>query len=151
MGTFSPLSEPSHPFYPLEATVVGYLANERSVVQLLAIFAISCVVVLGATLVLLRNRSNSICGADEAITLWFILCNEPYARLRCTIMWLMCSRRRNYTFLFRRSDLLGLATELSEAHDQSQATSRTITPQCLANKTFSGSCGRNIPTRTLDI
>lgn len=63
----------SHPFYPLEANVVGYLANELSVPALLASFALGCAIILGGTLVLLRQNKPLLRATDKAIVLWFML------------------------------------------------------------------------------
>lgn len=63
----------SHPFYPLEANIVGYLANELSVAALLASFALGCALILGGTLVLLRLNKPLLRATDKAIVLWFML------------------------------------------------------------------------------
>lgn len=65
--------QPPHPFYPLEANIIGYLANEWSVATLLGTFAIGCVVVLGGTLALLRQRNARLPRTEKAIILWHIL------------------------------------------------------------------------------
>ena len=66
--------QPPHPFYPLEANIIGYLANDYSVIQLLAIFALTCVVVLGGSLLLVKRYGRRLAAKDEAIVLWFTLC-----------------------------------------------------------------------------
>ena len=63
----------SHPFYPLEANIVGYLANELSVSALLASFALGCALILGGTLALLRLNKPLLPATDKAIVLWFML------------------------------------------------------------------------------
>ena len=63
----------SHPFYPLEADIVGYLANGLSVSALLASFASGCALILGGTLVLLRLNKPLLRATDQAVVLWFML------------------------------------------------------------------------------
>ena len=63
-----------HPFFPPEANIVGYLANDYSIIQLLSAFATGCVVLLGGTLLLTRQRVIRLSGKDEAVLIWFVLC-----------------------------------------------------------------------------
>lgn len=76
-GVFRPVMasvvQNSHPFYPLEADIVGYLANESSVPVLLTSFALGCALVLGGTLVLLRLNKPLLGATEKAIILWFML------------------------------------------------------------------------------
>lgn len=65
--------ESQHPFYPVDAKIVGYLANDLSVTGLVGTFALGCFFILGTSLLLLRYRSVRLSGADEAIVLWFVL------------------------------------------------------------------------------
>ena len=62
-----------HPFYPLEAKIVGYLANQWSVTTLLGIFAGGWLVILGATLVLVRSHNPDLPSREKATILWFVL------------------------------------------------------------------------------
>ncbi len=62
-----------HPFYPVEANIVGYLANEWSVVTLLGIFASGWVVILGITLALVRRHNPALPSTEKASILWFVL------------------------------------------------------------------------------
>ena len=70
----SKMAQPPHPFYPLEANVVGYLANEWSVLTLLGIFFAGCAFILGLTLVLVRGHNPNLAGREKAAILWFVLC-----------------------------------------------------------------------------
>lgn len=63
-----------HPFYPIEANIVGYLVNEASVPHLLGTFAAGCIVILGMTLALVRGHNPSLSSGDKATILWFVLC-----------------------------------------------------------------------------
>jgi len=67
------MAQPPHPFYPLEANIVGYLANEISVLQLLGLFAAGCAVILGFTLVLVRAHNPMLPSSEKATILWFVL------------------------------------------------------------------------------
>jgi len=62
-----------HPFYPIEANIVGYLANKWSVPTLLGIFAGGWVVILGATLAMVRRHNPTLPGREKATILWFVL------------------------------------------------------------------------------
>ena len=65
--------QPPHPFYPLEANIIGYLANEWSVIALLGTFAAACIVVVWTTIVLLRQSSAQLPGKEKATISWFVL------------------------------------------------------------------------------
>ncbi|KAL8744763.1 MAG: hypothetical protein Q9190_003033 [Brigantiaea leucoxantha] len=59
--------------FPVEAEIVGYLANSASVPALLGIFAAGCVVILGSTYLVVRQRNPTLSSADKFATLWFVL------------------------------------------------------------------------------
>ncbi|GAD94330.1 EBP domain-containing protein [Paecilomyces variotii No. 5] len=63
----------SHPYYPPEAELAGYLANEYSVLRLLVYFAIGCASVLGTALVVATHVRPSMNRADRFAILWFVL------------------------------------------------------------------------------
>ncbi len=67
------LKHAPHPFYPLDAEVVGYLANEYSVPVLLGTFAIGCVIILGATSTLIGRNSPILSSGDRWAILWNVL------------------------------------------------------------------------------
>ncbi|MCJ1226885.1 hypothetical protein MMC12_003540 [Toensbergia leucococca] len=64
---------PPHPFYPVEIELVGYLANDWSVPQMLSIFAGGWAVILSATLALVKRHNPNLPGWDKAAILWFVL------------------------------------------------------------------------------
>ena len=71
---------PPHPFYPIEANIVGYLANELSVLSLLAVFGSGCVVILGLTLAWVMRQNPTLPSREKATIIWFVLCK--FAALR---------------------------------------------------------------------
>ena len=73
METFINATRPPHPFYPVEANIVGYLANEASVPQLLSTFGAGCMVVLGTTLALVRGHRPKLSTGEQAAILWNVL------------------------------------------------------------------------------
>lgn len=84
-----------HPFYPLEANIVGYLANQWSASTLLGIFAGGWVVILGITLALVRSHNPHLPSRDKAIILWFVLSMcisgyKPRALLESNLLILCC-------------------------------------------------------------
>ena len=62
-----------HPFYPIEANIVGYLANQWSVATLLGLFASGWVVILGTTMALLQRHNPYLPSMEKATILWFVL------------------------------------------------------------------------------
>lgn len=70
----SKILQPPHPFYPLEANVIGYLANQWSVLTLLGIFFAGCIVILGTTLAVVKSYNPNLAGREQAVVLWFVLC-----------------------------------------------------------------------------
>ncbi|KAJ9504190.1 hypothetical protein LTR99_005881 [Exophiala xenobiotica] len=75
----SPLAEPVHvlqpihPFYPVGVEVANFIANDKTVVQLLATFAVGCAAVLGATWLLAGRLAPRLKATDKAAVLWFCL------------------------------------------------------------------------------
>lgn len=76
-----------HPFYPIEAEIVGYLANEWSVPTLLGVFAAGWAVILGITLLLVKRHNPSLPSGEKAAILWFVLCK--LYQMVDSLMWLM--------------------------------------------------------------
>ncbi|KAI9761249.1 MAG: hypothetical protein M4579_001169 [Chaenotheca gracillima] len=73
------LALPVHPYYPMEAEIVGYLANTYSVPMLLSLFAAGCAAIFGVTLVLVRGvrsaaQKNPLSNSELATLMWFVLC-----------------------------------------------------------------------------
>ncbi|EAS32202.3 EBP domain-containing protein [Coccidioides immitis RS] len=67
------LTTPSHPYYPIEAQLVGYLANEWSVPVLVGGFAVSWGLILLVTLGIVSYVRPSLPKADKLAVLWFVL------------------------------------------------------------------------------
>ena len=76
LGNATRIPQPPHPFYPLEANVIGYLANQWSVLTLLGTFFAGCAVILGTTLALVKGQNPTLPGREQATVLWFILCKS---------------------------------------------------------------------------
>ncbi|KAI4748723.1 Emopamil-binding protein [Aureobasidium sp. EXF-12298] len=63
-----------HPYYPLDANIAGYVANESTVLSLLGSFVAGCVAILGFTYLIVK-RVNPRLPTTELITvMWFVLC-----------------------------------------------------------------------------
>lgn len=95
MGTFINATLPPHPFYPVEANIVGYLANEASVLQLLGTFAAGCAVVLGTTLALIKGHNPGLPASEKAATLWNVL--SRFANPLTREFHVLSTCRWNYT------------------------------------------------------
>lgn len=94
------LSYPPHPFYPIEAKVAGYLANQWSVPVLLVVFFGGFAVILGTTLAIVTRVHPGLPKSDKAIILWFVLSKS---HLRCD--WESSANSPNswkHPFLLRR-------------------------------------------------
>lgn len=63
-----------HPYYPLDANIVGYVANESTVLSLLGAFVAGCAAIFGLTHLAVK-RINPRLPTTELITImWFALC-----------------------------------------------------------------------------
>lgn len=63
-----------HPYYPSDANIVGYVANESTVLSLLGAFIAGCAAIFGLTHLAVK-RVNPRLPATEMITvMWFVLC-----------------------------------------------------------------------------
>jgi cholestenol delta-isomerase len=70
-------STPLHPYYPLEAEVVGYLANEWNTFELCALFAAGCSVIFTATYLVTKRLRPQVSMSDLITVMWFVLCTWP--------------------------------------------------------------------------
>ena len=96
------MAQPPHPFYPLEANNVGYLASEFSVLQLLGLFAAGCAFILGLTLVLVRAHNPRLPSSAKTTILGFVLVkfsNTVTNSIRMLIRGSLYSR--DYSPIFR--------------------------------------------------
>jgi cholestenol delta-isomerase len=66
-----------HPYYPLDANVVGYEPNQSSVLELLTSAGGACTVLLGVTFALASYVRPTLRLADRIAILWFVLCKTP--------------------------------------------------------------------------
>ncbi|PGH28220.1 hypothetical protein AJ80_00110 [Polytolypa hystricis UAMH7299] len=71
--TNSTLAGLPHPYYPIEAQLVGYLANDWSVPTLVGAFAAGWAGILGVTLMIVSSLRPNLRTADKLAVLWFIL------------------------------------------------------------------------------
>jgi cholestenol delta-isomerase len=63
-----------HPYYPLDANISGYVADESTVLSLLGSFVAGCVAIFGFTYLAVK-RVNPRLSTTELITvMWFVLC-----------------------------------------------------------------------------
>jgi cholestenol Delta-isomerase len=63
----------AHPFYPIEAEIVGYLANDWDVPTLLTYFAAIWITILGATWGTVKRLNADLSTGDQICILWFVL------------------------------------------------------------------------------
>lgn len=63
-----------HPYYPIEAEVIGYLANEYDVPTLLGIFATGCTAIFAITYLLVSRIRRDIPTSELLTVMWFVLC-----------------------------------------------------------------------------
>lgn len=67
------IPSPPHPFYPPELNLVGYVANEWSMLKLLTVFFGSCGIYLATVFVLARSFNPKLNGKDLSCVVWFVL------------------------------------------------------------------------------
>lgn len=62
-----------HPYYPVEAEIVGYLANTYTVPFLLATFAGICAVLFLVTGIVAKKINPRLSNVDVLTVMWFVL------------------------------------------------------------------------------
>ncbi|KAL4956804.1 Emopamil-binding protein [Aspergillus filifer] len=62
-----------HPYYPLDARIIDYAPNSKSVLSLLSTASLGSTVLLGTTLMLSTWARPSLKTADRIAVLWFVL------------------------------------------------------------------------------
>lgn len=70
-------SPPSHPYYPLDANVVGYEPNRTPVLELLVSAGGACTILLSVIFALASYVKPTLRMADRIAILWFVLCKTP--------------------------------------------------------------------------
>jgi cholestenol delta-isomerase len=63
-----------HPYYPVNAQVVGYLANKWNTLELVSMFAAGCAAIFSVTFVLVKRIRPTLSNGDLATIMWFVLC-----------------------------------------------------------------------------
>lgn len=71
-----------HPFYPVGVDIANFIANDKTVGQLLGVFAAGCAVILSATWFLTSKAAPQLKMKDKLIVLWFCLSKDNCAH--CT-------------------------------------------------------------------
>lgn len=67
------IPHPSHPYYPLDVEIPGYLANDYSVSELLAIFAAGCAGIFLVTYLVAKKIRPTLRSSDLLQIMWFVL------------------------------------------------------------------------------
>jgi hypothetical protein len=65
---------PLHPYYPIEATIVGYVANKWNTFELCSLFASGCAVIFAITYLVAKRVRPNVSASDLSVILWFMLC-----------------------------------------------------------------------------
>jgi len=68
-----------HPYYPIEAEIVGYLANERNTLELCSMFAAGCTVIFSLTFLTVKKLRPDVSTSDLITVMWFVLCMNKSA------------------------------------------------------------------------
>jgi cholestenol delta-isomerase len=63
-----------HPYYPIDAEVPGYSANESPLLEILGVVGTSVVMLLAVTLAAISKMRPTLNKADRLAILWFVLC-----------------------------------------------------------------------------
>jgi len=69
----SKISNPLHPYYPLEVEITGYLANEWPVLTLLSLFFGGCAVLFYATYLVVKKIQPGLRTSELFTIMWFVL------------------------------------------------------------------------------
>ncbi|KZZ94042.1 EBP domain-containing protein [Ascosphaera apis ARSEF 7405] len=91
---------PSHPYYPINIKLVGYIPNEYGVLELVSMFGAGCAVILAATLCVVQFTAPKIRGADKLAVLWFVLTASIH-------LWFEGYFAYNHTRMPAMTDLFG--------------------------------------------
>ncbi|KAF1952268.1 EBDP4, emopamil-binding protein [Byssothecium circinans] len=67
-------SLPLHPYYPIEAQIVGYVANKWNTFELCSLFATGCAVIFSITYMIVKKVRPNVSVSDLTVILWFVLC-----------------------------------------------------------------------------
>lgn len=65
---------PSHPYYPLDAAIEGYVPNTTPILDLLISAGGACLILLSTTFALISYVRPTLRMADRIAILWFVLC-----------------------------------------------------------------------------
>lgn len=63
-----------HPYYPLDVRIVGYVANESTVLSLLGSFVAGCAAIFGLTHLAIKRMNSSLPATELITVMWFVLC-----------------------------------------------------------------------------
>lgn len=66
-------AEALHPYFPVDAEIVGYAANEWSVPALLGVFFGACTALFAATYTVANSVNPKLHKAELLTTMWFVL------------------------------------------------------------------------------
>ncbi|THY68812.1 Emopamil-binding protein [Aureobasidium pullulans] len=66
--------EAAHPYYPSDATIVGYSANESTVLSLLGSFVAGCIAIFGLTYLAVKKVNPRLPTSELLTVMWFVLC-----------------------------------------------------------------------------
>lgn len=65
-----------HPYYPLGVEILGYAANDRSIPELLSVFAVGCVGIFGLAALAAKRIRPEISKTELVTIFWFVLCKQ---------------------------------------------------------------------------
>jgi cholestenol delta-isomerase len=63
-----------HPYYPPDANIAGYVANESTVLSLLGSFVAGCAAMFGLTYLAVKRANPRLPTTDLVTVMWFVLC-----------------------------------------------------------------------------
>ncbi|CAD0086102.1 unnamed protein product [Aureobasidium mustum] len=63
-----------HPYYPLDANIAGYVANESTVLSLLGSFVAGCAAIFGLTYLAVKRVNPRLPTTELMTVMWFVLC-----------------------------------------------------------------------------
>lgn len=73
-NTSSDYSGSIHPYYPLDAEIAGYVANESTVLGLLGSFVAGCTAIFALTYLAVKKVNPRLPRSELLTVMWFVLC-----------------------------------------------------------------------------
>lgn len=141
---FTQVEFAQHPYYPLGVAVVGYAANQWSLLLLLGAFAVAWSTVLGAAYFVVAKKQPTMPVSEVLTFMWFVLCKS----LQNQFVIPTDENTAGSIHLFFEGNTNSLYSKCSHLMHVYQDFMSTISGTWPAPSTCSANFGRSTPSRT---